>query len=99
MSSTNVSTGLLSASAQVFLGRSALSNVVAHGDGTNVATIEVFDGTDDTGVLLAKVVCPAGSTVAYTGGAMHLPVRAVTGIYVKITGTGAGAVLHWGGNG
>ena len=97
MSSTNVSTGLISASEQTFLGRGTLSNVVSISDGTNASTVEVFDGTDDTGVLLAKVVCPAGSAVGYTGGAMHLPVRFTTGMYVKITGTNAGGVIHWGG--
>lgn len=98
MGSTNVSTGLLAISTQVFTGRGTLSNVVSISDGTNASTVEVFDGTSDAGTLLAKVVCPAGSPVGYTGGAMHLPVRFTTGMYVKITGTNAGAVIHWGGN-
>lgn|SRR5690348_2545271 len=64
-------------------------------DGTNAATVIVYDNaTTNSGTILAEVVVKAGETL----GAPQLPnagVLANNGIYVSISGTGAKCVVHF----
>lgn len=50
-------------------------------------SVEIYDGQDDTGVLVAASVVSGGDTI-------HLsePVRLEAGIYVKVAGTGKGSI-------
>lgn len=94
---TAVTSGLLSSDTVIFQGRGMLNAVQGYGDGTNVATINVYDGLDNTGKLLGRVVVLAGEQVS--GGNINTPVRFEVGLFIQITGIGAGGLLHWGGMG
>lgn len=53
------------------------------------ATVNLYDGTDNTGALVATVALDAGASETKHLGA---GVGVVYGLYVEITGTGAGSV-------
>lgn len=95
---TSISSGTLSASTLIFTGKALLTGVVATADGTNAATITVYDNTsaveDATHRILWTTVVPIGSrnqTVWFP-----FPVTAKTGLFVAISGTGAGVIVHRG---
>ena len=89
-----VSTGLISSTEQTRAAaeRGVISAIIAIADGTNQATVELFDGTADTDTLIAKVTVDAG--LVHEQLVLPTPVRFTQGLYTKITGTGAGAVIH-----
>jgi len=91
-----VSTGLISASElnKDANSRGIVSSVMAIADGTNQATVEVFDGADDTGVLLVQLIVDAGLVSKSIN--LSRAVRYTAGLYIKITGTGAGGIVHIG---
>lgn len=91
---TSISSGSLAASTLVFTGKALLAAVSVGADGTNPATVIVYDNTAASGTILFQTVVPAGArnqTVVFV-----LPVQAKTGLYVSVAGTGASAVIHRG---
>lgn len=93
--STAKSSGLIAASTTVVkAAASRLNSVSAISDGTNIATVVVYDNASaGTGTVLAKAVATANCpTVAVS---FKNPVRADNGITVVVSGTGSGAVLSY----
>jgi hypothetical protein len=87
------SSGLKSADAQILTGSGQCISIIAIGDGTNEATIDVYDGTSSSGTLIAKIVVDAGAV--YESFSPSYPIQVTTGIYLDVTGTGAKAVVHF----
>src|SRR5882757_9804218 len=90
-----LSTGLITASAVVSDHKDYLNGVLITTDGTNAATVIVYDNASAaSGKILAKGVV-AGATnqfhIAY-----HRGLQASNGLYVSIAGTGAGAQVYFG---
>ncbi len=94
-SSTSQSTGLLTAATTVV---SAYPNILDHvqinTDGTNNATVTVYDNTAASG----KIVCQRTVLGANQGLATNLipPVKLEVGLTVTIAGTGASAIVGYG---
>ena len=87
------STDLLSSSTLVFTGKCYLRSVGVFTDGTNAATVTVYDNTSAAGKKVAGpyVICGA----CYFGGETMPPTPCANGIYVVISGTGATARVRY----
>lgn len=96
--SISISSGSLTTSTLVFQGRSRLVAVSVSADGTNPATIIVYDNTsaaaDTAHPILFQTVVPAG--VRNQTEIFPLPVSAKTGLYVSVAGTGASVIVYRG---
>lgn len=57
--------GLLTADTQVFTGKCKLVSVHACADGGAALTIKVFDGTDNTGKEVCRLLVPSGETMEF----------------------------------
>lgn len=98
MAGTAQSSGLKTAGTyQIFVGRGVISAVHAISDGTNVATVTVYDNAagDTSGNIIAKV---NGSVTTGSNGAYFTtPVRVDTGCTLVVTGSGAPqGIVHFG---
>ena len=88
------STGVLTTSTLVATGRNYISGLVAGGDGTNVATVGVYDNTSATGTPVLTLIVPAGSRqVIYD---VTHSIQVDNGLYVSVSGTGANFMLAFG---
>lgn len=73
--------------------KAILGHVIIGTDGTNAATIIVYDSPSAaSGKVLFKQIVPGAD---YAGGAINLNIVADTGIYLAISGTGAEATVHY----
>lgn len=70
---------------------SRLNSVVLVSDGTNAATLTIYDNTAGSGIVLYKAF--ANATCPTIVATFAFPVRAETGVTVVLSGTGSGAIL------
>lgn len=90
---TSHSTGLLDASAVIKAAEGVLVDVLVYTDGTNNATVIVYDDVDSAnGTVLAKVVVKGSDLM---GGEVSIMVDAHAGMYMAISGTGATALIRY----
>jgi len=87
------STGQLTASALVNTGKGILTSVLVITDGSNPATVTIYDNTAGSGKMLAKFYVP-GAT-GYGGRNWTVPVQYENGIYCTVSGTGASAIVEY----
>lgn len=89
------SSGLQNADAAIAARPARLLGLQVVGDGTNAATVVVYDNASAaSGTVLAKVVVDAGLVEAHPA----LPIGGVCankGIYVDVTGTGAEYIVYY----
>lgn len=85
------SSGRKTASAAIVTGSGKLRGVIAEADGTNAATITVYDGTSAAGTELCKIIVDA--TATYESLVFEHGISADTGIYLALSGTGAAAIV------
>ena len=89
-----ISSGEKTSSAVIKAGRCFLSSVLVITDGTNPATIIIYDNaTEAAGKKLAEFLV-AGAT-GYGGRNWTFPIRCDNGIYCSISGTGASAIVEY----
>lgn len=90
------STGSLAATtgAQAIAIGCSVTDVQLVSNGTVAATMQIYDGKDTTGVMLANLSIPA-STATPQFMAFNIPVYADKGVYYVITGTGATGIIHY----
>ena len=86
------SSGLLATSQLVSSEAGVIGACIVLTDGVNNATIIVYDNTSGSGKVLYKFIVSGADNI---GGAVNLPVRFDTGVYVSITGTGAAALIYF----
>lgn len=90
----STSSGLKSSDAVISARPCRIMSIIAVADGTNQATIDLYDNaTAGSGTLLAKIVVDAGLTYEL----FHIDggIAASNGAYLDLTGTGAGAIVHF----
>lgn len=94
MTNKAISTGVLTSSQTVATGKNYLAGLVVHADGTNVATVNVYDNTAASGTKLLSAIVKAGErqVVVFP----HVSIQASSGLYVELSGTGAGATVIFG---
>lgn len=89
------SSGLKAASAAITALPGRFHGLVVVTDGTNAATIIVYDNASAaSGTVLAKVLVPGASGY----GVVQIPdqgIEAINGIYCSVSGTGAAAVVYY----
>lgn len=77
----------------IYTGPCRLSAILVMADGTNAATVTVYDNTSAAGKVIYSGGAPAG---AYNGGWIYqIPVEMRTGIYVDVTGTNASYSIEY----
>lgn len=91
------SSGLKVADAQITSMDSQLFNVQLLGDGTNAATLTIYDSENSSisgKLVLAKLSLDAGLVQAETLNSEH-GIVANRGIYCDVSGTGAEYIVHY----
>lgn len=90
------SSGLKTTDAVIATGRNRINAITLLGDGTNAASLIVYDHPSSaSGVVLAKVTALA--TARFTHVIFENPVVAEDGIFADVTGTGAEYIVYFGG--
>jgi len=90
------SSGLKAADAVIQTGRNRINAITLLGDGTNAASVIVYDNASAaSGVVLAKVTALAATR--FTHVLFENPVVAEYGIYADVSGTGAEYIIYYGG--
>lgn len=72
----------------------AITDIQLISDGTNAATLKVYDGTSASGVLIASLSIPA-TTLPAVVVPFNIPVTCNKGIFTVCTGSGASFVIHY----
>jgi hypothetical protein len=85
------SSGEKSASALILTGRGQISAVMLYTDGTNAATLTLYDNTSGSGTKLYvhKVGVTADANEDWGGRVFTIPVKCNAGIYATLTGANA----------
>ena len=90
------SSGLKTAGAVISAGRNRINAITLLGDGTNAASLIIYDNASAaSGLVLAKVTQLA--TTRLTHILFDNPVFAENGLYADVTGTGAEYIVYYGG--
>ena len=90
------SSGLNTTDAVIQTGRNRINAITLLGDGTNAASVIVYDNASTaSGVVLAKVTALAATR--FTHVLFENPVVAEDGIYADVSGTGAEYIIYYGG--
>ena len=92
---TSISTGVLTTSGLVFTGKNRVNALTVLTDGTNSATVEVYDNTSASGTKRVVGKCVGANLIQHI--IFDNPVLFENGLYVSITGTGATTILFFGG--
>jgi hypothetical protein len=87
------SSGKKSASGIITTGAAYLSAVQVLTDGSNDATVIIYDNTSAAGTILFQGTVAGADS--YGGRVWPWPVAARTGLYVAISGTGAGCFVEY----
>lgn len=89
------SSDLLTTSGLIATGKNYLKGVKILTDGTNAATVIVYDNTTNSGKVLYKGVVAGDQLAGPLDDFTHM-VQAELGLYVVLSGTGANAVVYFG---
>lgn len=93
--STAITTGVLTTGVTTpFTGISYLNAIQVFTDGVNIATVNIYNNTTNSGTIVAKHIVPAASLASTV--TFRCPVRMDTAITVEVLGTGASAIVHYG---
>ena len=88
-----INSGELTESQLVYSGACLISKIKINSDGTNAASVVVYDNTSGSGKKIDTTIIPGESR--YGGGNIIPPEKIDTGIYVEISGTGATVTLSY----
>jgi hypothetical protein len=89
------SSGVLNANTLVFNGRQRINALTVFTDGTNDATVSLYDNTTNSGKISVKGLCVGANKVQHF--IFENPVFMQDGLYAAVTGTGASFIVFYGG--
>jgi hypothetical protein len=89
------STGVLNANTLVFSGRQRVNALTVFTDGTNDATVSLYDNTAASGKIAVKGLCVGASKTNHY--IFENPVFMQDGLYAAVSGTGATFIVYYGG--
>ena len=92
---SSISSGVLNANTLVFSGRQRVNALTVFTDGTNDATVSLYDNTAASGKIAVKGLCPGLSKVQHF--IFENPVFMQDGLYAAVSGTGATFIVYYGG--
>lgn len=93
MTTSSLNTGLQTASTLTYTGRNRINAVSLFGNGTNTATLDIYDNTTASGKVAVRVQVRSSdyqNHVIFTQ-----PVLMENGIYNSLTGTGATYIVYY----
>lgn len=76
----------------IHTGTALLTSITVTTDGANDGTVIIYDNTSGSGTVLEAIGCPGASlskTVSF------YPIEVTTGLYVVVSGTGAGGNITY----
>jgi hypothetical protein len=85
--------GYLATSQSIYLGPCVLTAIVVKTDGTNAATVTVYDSATGSGEVVAGWTCPGASNACTQD--WPTPRRITKRIYVSISGTNASYIVEY----
>lgn len=92
---TTTSSGRKTADAAIVTRPTRLVSVILEGDGTNAASVTLYDNASAaSGTVLAKVLLQASGPM-YTQFMIPEGVECSNGIYADVAGTGAAYIVHY----
>jgi hypothetical protein len=94
MDPTNKSSGELTADTLITTGKAVLAGVQIITDGTNDATLVIYDNTAASGTEVFKQVV-AGADLSLPFWFSSGGIRCDTGMYCDVTGTGASYIVYF----
>lgn len=89
------SSGLQTTDQLIYTGKNRINAITIIADGTNAATVVVYDNTAASGTVVAKGFVKATNDMNHI--IFENPVVCENGIYADVTGTGAGYIVYYGG--
>lgn len=92
---SSISTGVLNADTLIWTGRNRVNAITVLTDGTNAATVDLYDNTTGSGTIRVKSKCVGANLVNHI--LFDNPVLFENGIYADVTGTGATFIVFFGG--
>lgn len=92
---TSISSGVLNADTLLWTGRNRVNAITVLTDGTNAATVELYDNTTASGTKRVVGKCLGASLINHI--IFENPVLFENGIYADVTGTGATFIVFFGG--
>lgn len=92
---TSISSGVQNADALLATGRNRVNAVTVITDGTNAATVELYDNTVASGTKRVVGKCVGANLINHI--IFENPVLFESGIYADVTGTGATYIVFFGG--
>ncbi len=92
---TSISSGVLNADTLIFTGRNRVNAITVLTDGTNAATLDLYDNTTASGTIRVKGKCVGANLINHI--IFENPVLFQDGIYADVTGTGATFIVYFGG--
>ena len=91
---TSKTTGRKTSSALIATGKAILTGVLVETDGTNDATVIVYDNTAGSGTIVFKaIVTGADDRDFFDLGTVRA--KCDTGLYLSISGTGAATIVYY----
>lgn len=93
MGGSAISSGLLTTSTVIYTGLRYFVGAIVLTDGTNAATVTVYDTPNTSGAVVCKLSC-AGPDRESTFSLGDGGVRAKRGLYALVEGTNAGAIVY-----
>lgn len=92
---SSISTGVLNADTLIFTGRNRINAITVITDGTNAATVDLYDNTSAANKIAVKAKCAGADLINHF--IFENPVIMENGIYADVTGTGATFIVFYGG--
>ncbi len=92
---TCISSGLLTADKSIYDGRGTLNAITITTDGTNAATLTIYDNASAASGTVLYQGKVAGAALSHDQ-AWNLAVRCENGLYADISGTGASYIVYFG---
>lgn len=85
--------GLKTSDALIRTGSGYLSGILIITNGSNDASVVVYDNTSASGTKLFQGTVSAASN--FGGATWEIPIRFQTGLYIDVTGTGASYITYY----
>lgn len=96
MATSSITSDLKTTAAVIAVGRSRVNAVTVLTDGTNAATVILYDNASAaSGKVLAKVIVPGANRTEHV--VFFNPIVAENGVFASVSGTGAEYIVYIGG--
>lgn len=92
---SSISTGVLSSDTLIFTGRNRINAVTVLTDGTNAATVNLYDARAASGKIAVSIKCLGTALINHI--TFDNPIIMEDGIYADVTGTGATFIVFYAG--